>query len=501
MLAPGQIKGYQFQSAGQDVYRADEVDNFIEAVSSAYEKIYNENGDLIKRINLLADKVKAYQEQEELIKKTLLIAQKQADELEKSSKERSEELISGAEKQYNEKSAAAEKRAKDLLAAAEERARKILSEANQHSADTLHGASATAEKTVSTARGKAAMILAEAKNKAEKMLSDAQNRSNEILGSLKGEVENEKKALDTVRAQSREFKKRITESYYEQIGMATQLLSFVDGEDAVVQNAIQAAQNVPAVEKPESVTIPQYDVEPQVELPDTDTYLQDDDDLFTSVLEELVSEDEPAAQSEPQIEDISSFSTPEAEEASEKPEQGFSFVNGFGEFGESISTPDADTEIEEVPVAEINDIFSSALSQSPEEPQPAAAPVEEENAAPLRDLKEKYASTPVQPPQPQQSEFGGFSARMNDMLPDEQPEPPTRAVPLRQLEEEPEPRDEEKPEKPAKPEKKRHRLSLFSRYEDDEDEDEDDDDYDEDDEDDDEDDEEDGGFRGFFRKS
>ena len=148
MLTPGQIKGYQFQSAGEGLYHTDEVDRFIQTVSAAYEKMYTENGSLIQRVNMLAEKVKTYQEEEELIKKTLLVAQKKADEIESASKKQSEDLVSTAEKKAQATRDAAEQRAKDLLSAAEERARKRLSEASQQSADTLNGARVTAEKTL-----------------------------------------------------------------------------------------------------------------------------------------------------------------------------------------------------------------------------------------------------------------------------------------------------------------------------------------------------------------
>ena len=509
MLAPGQIKGYQFQSAGQGAYRADEVDHVFSAVADAYEKLYNENGDLIKRVNLLADKVKAYREEEELIKKTLLMAQKQADELDKSSRERSEALISGAQKEYDEKTAAAEKRSQEMLAASEERARKLLSEANQRSADTLRGASETAEKTLATARGKAAMMLSEAKTRAEKMLNDAQSRSNEILGSIKGEVESEKKALETVRAQSREFKKKLTESYYEQIGMTTQMLDFVESEESVAADAENAAQTVETVDAPAAVAVPAEEPEVTPAFSVDATYLQDDDDLFTSVLEELVSDDEPVdeapaaaepvieTQAEPEVEDVSSFSESEPAAPAEEAPQGFSFVGGFGAF--SAPANEEAPEIEDVPVAGIDDIFSSALSQSaaaPAEPKPV-----EEATMEFGGLKEKYASAAPADPEPVQSGFGGFSAKMNSMLPDDLPEPPTRSVPMDTFEDdEPAAPVEEAPAKHAdNPEKKRHRLSLFARYEDDDEDEDDDDDDDEDDDDDDDDD--DGGFRGFFRKS
>ena len=509
MLTPGQVKEYRFQSAGQGVYRADEVDNYFQTVGDAYEKIYKDNGELIRKINMLADKVKAYQDEEELIKKTLLVAQKKADEIETTSKQRSEEMISAAEKQSAEKTAYAEKRARDLLAAAEDRARKTLADANQKSSDTLHGASETAEKTVATAKNKAITLLTEAKNRAEKILAEAQEKADSILGSLKDEVASEQKALETVRAQSKEFKKKITESYYEQIGMTSQLLGFVETEDGISENAAKAAAEVKPAEKAEPITVE------EPELPEVDTSFIDlaaaptyepseEDDLFTAILEETVfpeDTEEPKAEESTEAPD-----TAEPEEAEPAEESGFSFVGGFGGFGDFAQDDGYDAmedEIPEVPLAGIDDIFSSELEKKPEPEQaPIPEPVPEAN--PLGELKEKYkaVAVPEQQEPEEESPFGAFSRKMEISLPDDEPEEPTRIMEPISYEPIPVAEPAQQPAEPAAPaeeekhEKKKHRLSLFSKYEDDDEEDEDEDD--EDDEDDD--DEEEGGFRGFFRR-
>ena len=491
MLTPGQIKGYQFQSAGEGLYRADEVDNFIQAVSAAYEKMYTENGSLIQRVNMLADKVKAYQEEEELIKKTLLVAQKKADEMESTSKKQSEELVSAAEKKAQSTNAAAEQRAKDLLAAAEERARKRLSEASQQSADTLNGARVTAEKTLDTAKTKAMTILGEAKTRAEQILADAKAKQDSVLGSLQGEVEKERKALETVRAQSREFKDKLTASYQEQLNLTGRLLGFVDTEDTIAQQATQAAAAVePAAQAPLQVEEQTLEVDTSF-LDQADAAVQDDDDLFASItVEEVVSQPEP--QEEPAADE------PALEQ--EEP-QGFSFVEGFGSFGADPAQEVETEELEDVEMAGFDDIFQSALAENaaPETdavPAEALEPVQQEepDEDPFRALRSKYSSADteqVQETEPQQAEpiFSGFASRVQQSLPDEE------LIEEPEIEDEPA-ETEQRPARAEKPEKKKHRLSLFSRYEDD-DEDEDDEDEDEDDEDDDEDE---GGFKGFFRK-
>ena len=507
MLTPGQIKGYQFQLAGDGLYRADEVDNFIQAVSAAYEKMYTENGSLIQRVNLLADKVKAYQEEEELIKKTLLVAQKKADEIESTSRKQSEDLVSSAEKRAQSTNAAAEQRAKDLLSAAEDRARKRLSEATQQSADTLNGARVTAEKTLETAKNKAAAILGEAKKRAEQILSETKAKQDAVLGSLQGEVEKERKALEEVRAQSRTFKDKLTASYQEQLNATNRLLGFVDADDGIAQKASQAAAAAEPAAQPEfAIADETVDVDTSF-LEQTAAPYADDDDLFTAIMEEVVP-----AQEEPTASEAASYEAPvpetavpeqpapqpepepqaPAEPQPEKAQQGFSFVEGFGSFGADPAQQVQQEALEDVEMAGFDDIFQSALAGEPEqaapvhEPEPEfASPQPQED--PFFALRSKYSSTE---PEPQAAEpepaFGGFAARVQQSLPDEEPlEMPAEAAvePIP-----PQPPQEEHPEK------KKRRLSLFARYEDD---DEDEDDEEEDDEDDDEDE---GGFRGFFRK-
>ncbi|MBQ7543107.1 MAG: DivIVA domain-containing protein, partial [Clostridia bacterium] len=424
MLAPSQVKNYQFQLVGDGLYRADEVDAYFGTVGSAYEKLYNENGDMLKRISMLAEKVKSFQEEEELIKKTLLVAQKKADEIE------------AAANQYSETSvAAADKRSKDLMAAAEDRARTALADANRKSAATLKGASETAEKTIASAKSKAAMVLGEAKVRAEKMLADAQAKQQEILGSLKSEAEREKKALESVRAQSKAFKKQLLDSYYQQIGMTENKLDFIEQDDSIAETAVRAAADAAPVDQ-EPIRLPEQAVEdvqidlPVVEEPTYDT--TEDDDLFISTFAETV-EDEPAPAEAPAAE-------PEEDAG------GFSFVRSYDDIAPQKAAEPVE-DIPEVELANIDEIFSSALSEpAPEAPQEP----EFDFVNPFEELKDKYKAEP----QPAED----FSSRMQSVLPDETPDEPTQKVSLGAVKED---------EADEKPEKKHHKFSLFSRYEDD----------------------------------
>lgn len=49
MLKPEQLKSHRFISAGRGTYEAEDVDSFLREVSASYEKMFKENGDLVKK--------------------------------------------------------------------------------------------------------------------------------------------------------------------------------------------------------------------------------------------------------------------------------------------------------------------------------------------------------------------------------------------------------------------------------------------------------------------
>ena len=81
MLNPDKIKEKEFQTTGRGSYRADDVDSFLAEVSSSYEQMFKENGELVKKISLLANKAEEYKKDENSLKEALLAAQKLADRL------------------------------------------------------------------------------------------------------------------------------------------------------------------------------------------------------------------------------------------------------------------------------------------------------------------------------------------------------------------------------------------------------------------------------------
>ena len=85
MLKPEQLKSHRFISAGRGTYEAEDVDSFLREVSASYEKMFKENGDLVKKMSLLAERVSQYKKDEDNIRRALLTAERMADKIQRRS--------------------------------------------------------------------------------------------------------------------------------------------------------------------------------------------------------------------------------------------------------------------------------------------------------------------------------------------------------------------------------------------------------------------------------
>lgn len=195
MLTPDKIKEKTFQTTGRGSYRADDVDSFLNEVSASYEQMFRENGDLIKKISILAKKVEEYRADEESLKLALLNAQKLADKIVAEAKET-------AEKENADVTAQTEKLRADAAAEAEELSAKAKREADA--------------------------IIESAKAEAEKIVAEANRQSNEILGNINRKVTHESLVYEMIQKEASEFKGRLVSMYKEHINLINKLPEIVD---------------------------------------------------------------------------------------------------------------------------------------------------------------------------------------------------------------------------------------------------------------------------------
>lgn len=205
MLTPAQIRGHRFAPAVRGAYKAEEVDAFFTEVLESYEKALNDNGELHKRISLLAERVEAYRNDEDNIKVALLTAQRMADKMVKDANETAaEQLKSAAEKlAYAEAQATAQakiiidkaqKEADDRILNAEIEADRLLKEARTEAAQTLRTATQEAQEQLIAVREDVRMetvLLASLKHEAEEFknaLLQLYNKHISLINSMPGEV-------------------------------------------------------------------------------------------------------------------------------------------------------------------------------------------------------------------------------------------------------------------------------------------------------------------------
>ena len=167
MLKPEQIRSHRFISAGRGTYEAGDVDAFLSEVAASYEQVFRENGDLVKKISLLAERVSQYKKDEDNIRRALLTAERMADKIQRDSRQSAQEQLDSAEKRAQELVASAQNRADVLETAASVKASQLTEESKRNATERITSAERTASAMISNAEAKANEIIESAKKNAQ----------------------------------------------------------------------------------------------------------------------------------------------------------------------------------------------------------------------------------------------------------------------------------------------------------------------------------------------
>lgn len=186
MMTPETLKAKSFQATGRGAYRADDVDGFFAEVKASYEQMFKENGELIKKISLLANKVEQYKEEEDSLRKALISAQTLADKIVRDAKESVEGTVEKAEADAEEMRKAAQKQADGIVAAA------------KAEADT---------------------VVLQAKKDAE-----------EILGAVNRKVMKESLEFEMLQKKASDFRTELLSLYKEHLGLINSIPEYVEKE-------------------------------------------------------------------------------------------------------------------------------------------------------------------------------------------------------------------------------------------------------------------------------
>lgn len=265
MLTPDVVKSKSFQATGRGAYRAEDVDGFFAEVSASYEQMFKENGELIKKISILANKVEQYKEEEDSLRKALISAQTLAD--------------------------------------------KIVKDARESVEGTLEKAEADADEMRAKASAEAEEIVAKAKAEADAVVLQSKKDADEILGSVNRKVMKESLEFEMLQKKAAEFRANLLSLYKEHLGLINSIPEYVEKE-------------MPAIEKAEE---PKAEAEPEVPTEEETVSAEPEAaEAPAEPAEAQPAEEIPAEQPVPadEFEDVSSSSETEAEDAAE--DDGFS---------------------------------------------------------------------------------------------------------------------------------------------------------------------------------
>lgn len=173
IIKPSELKNKKFQSSGRGSYRSEDVDSFMVKITAAYDDIYNQNRDFIKKLSLLATKVEEYKKDEDNIKNALVSA--------------------------------------DKLRAS------IIEEANAKAKAILTEAESSSEKIKNEADAYANELKEKADRKYEDVVSEVKKTHDEELGKLQREITAEELRLDTIKRDAASFKEKLIAMYKDHV--------------------------------------------------------------------------------------------------------------------------------------------------------------------------------------------------------------------------------------------------------------------------------------------
>lgn len=102
MITPLDIENKKFAKQMVNGYNVNEVDDFLDELTIAYEKLYKENAELKSNTEELHNDVGQYKNLETTLQNTLVMAQKTADEIQDVAKKQAEQIIKDAESKAKE---------------------------------------------------------------------------------------------------------------------------------------------------------------------------------------------------------------------------------------------------------------------------------------------------------------------------------------------------------------------------------------------------------------
>lgn len=217
MITPSQIREKKISTVESGGYDRDEVNELLLDIIESYEAIFDENKELYRKMEVLANRIEEYRADEDSIKTALITAQKMASQVTREAKEK-------ADKSLADSAASAQQTVVD----AKEKADKIIGEAREYVAGLTKEKAQAADEIVSEAQKKANEAIDSARVVAGNALSQARKLAGEIVNKAKAEKDYHSEIVSKLRDESKDFRATLVGLYEAQLDKLKDMVSEPD---------------------------------------------------------------------------------------------------------------------------------------------------------------------------------------------------------------------------------------------------------------------------------
>ncbi len=137
MLKPEELRNREFEVSVLGGYKRETVDMFFMTVADDYEKLYNENNELIQKLKVCVNKIEEYRKDEQFLKTAIINAEKL-----------NESTLKDIENREKEAEKSAKETAQSILTAAREEAENIVKRARIDSEESIRAYEINADRKI-----------------------------------------------------------------------------------------------------------------------------------------------------------------------------------------------------------------------------------------------------------------------------------------------------------------------------------------------------------------
>ncbi len=336
MITPSQIREKKLSTVESGGYDRDEVNELLLEIIESYEAIFDENKELYRKMEVLANRIEEYRADEDSIKTALITAQKMASQVTRDAKEK-------ADKSLADSAASAQQTVVD----AKEKAEKIIGEAREYVAGLTKEKAEAADEIIAEAQKKANEAIDSAKVVASNALSQAKKLAEEIVSKAKTEKDYHSEIVSKLKEESKAFRSTLMGLYQDQLDKLGDMVQSPDIFDGDNEDIDKLEKELNVLIENISEIVDEEESEPE-DAPQKTEQPEENDEPEEA--EESADEDE-AAENDDEIEEIDDIE----EESEQREEENGSEADQVDEIIdelESMNTYSPLHEPEEEPVSE-----------------------------------------------------------------------------------------------------------------------------------------------------